>query len=112
MGSERPDLGSGRPNLGFERPDLRSVRSDLGSERPDMGSEGPYLRLAGGGDGQTDRRTHGHTETGENCPMWNHRSSAPPGPLPKKHNEMRGYKLQSAKDVKNMAQIATKYRDS
>ena len=21
-------------------------------------------------------------ETGENCPMWNHRSSAPPGPLP------------------------------
>ena len=23
-------------------------------------------------------------ETGENCPVWNHRSSAPPGPLPKK----------------------------
>ena len=54
MGSERPDLGSGRPNLGFERPDLRSARSDLGSERPDMGSERPYLRLAGGGDGQTE----------------------------------------------------------
>ena len=24
------------------------------------------------------------TETGENCPMWNHRSSVPPGPLPKR----------------------------
>ena len=36
------------------------------------------MRLWGG--------TYGRTETGENCPMWNHRSSAPPGPLPKKEN--------------------------
>ena len=67
------------------RPDLGSDRSDLGSERPDMGSERPYLRLAGGG-GRTDGRK---TETGENCPMWNHRSSAPPGPLPKKRHVLR-----------------------
>ena len=57
------------------RPDLGSERSDLGSERPDLGSDRPVSRLPGGG----------RTETGENCPMWNHRSSAPPGPLPKKN---------------------------
>ena len=86
MGSEKPDLGSGRPDLGSERPDLRSEKPDLGSERsdleskrPDLGSLRLYLRLGGGGG-----RTDGRTETGENCPMWNHRSSAPPGPLPKK----------------------------
>ena len=75
LGSERPDLGSGRPDLRSEKPDLGSERSDLESKRPDLGSERLYLRL--GGDGRK-------TETGENCPMWNHRSSAPPGPLPKK----------------------------
>ena len=45
------------------------------------------LRIFGGGgqtDRRTDRQTDGRTETGENCPMWNHRSSAPPRPLPKK----------------------------
>ena len=81
LGSERPDLGSGRPDWRSEKPDLGSVKSDLGSERPDLGSERLYLRLGGGGG-----RTDGRTETGENCPMWNHRSSAPPGPLPKKEN--------------------------
>ena len=80
LGSERPDLGSGGPDLRSEKPDLGSERSDLESKRPDLGSERLYLRLGGGGDGRTDRRT----ETGENCPMWNHRSSAPPGPLPKR----------------------------
>ena len=81
MGSEKLDLGSGRPDFESERPDLRSGRPDLrsekpdlGSERSDLGSERLYLRL--GGDGRT--------ETVENCPMWNHMSSAPPGPLPKK----------------------------
>ena len=71
LGSERPVLGSGRPDLRSEKPDLRSERSDLGSERL-------YLRL--GGDGRT--------ETVENCPMWNHRSSAPPWPprCPKKES--------------------------
>ena len=39
------------------------------------------MRLRGGGDIWTDRRWK--TETGENCPMWSHRSSTPPGPLPK-----------------------------
>ena len=34
-----------------------------------------------------DRRTDGRTETEENCPMWNHRSSALPGPLPKKERK-------------------------
>ena len=77
LGSERPDLGSGRPDLRSEKPDLGSERSDLESKRPDLGSERLYLRLGGGGG-----RTDGRTETGENCPMWNHRSSAPPGPLP------------------------------
>ena len=33
---------------------------------------------AGGMDGQTDGR---EMETGENRLVWNHRSSAPPGPL-------------------------------
>ena len=67
LGSERPDLGSGRPDLRSEKPDLGSERSDLESKRPDLGSERLYLRL--GGDGRM--------ETGENCPMWNHRSLAP-----------------------------------
>ena len=36
-------------------------------------------------DGQTDGRTDGQTDGNRKiCPMWNHRSSAPPGPLPKK----------------------------
>ena len=88
LGSERSDWGSERPASGFERlhfgseaclgserPNLGSEKPDLGSGRPDLGSERLYLRLGGGG---------GRTETGENCPMWNHRSSAPTGPLPKK----------------------------
>ena len=80
LGSERPDLGSGRPDLRSEKPDLGSERSDLESKRPDLGSERLYLRLGGGGDG----RTENGNQTGENCPMWNHTSSAPPGPLPKR----------------------------
>ena len=81
MGTERPEFGSGRPDLGSDRPDLGSERPYLGSKGLHLQSGRPVLRLRGGGgtDGQTDRRT----ETGENCPMWNHRSSAPPGPLPK-----------------------------
>ena len=43
-----------------------------------------WFEVLGGGDRRKDRRTDTHPETGENCPMWNHRSSAPPGPLPKK----------------------------
>ena len=38
------------------------------------------LRSLVGGFGEGD----GQKETGENCHMWNHRSSAPPGPLPKR----------------------------
>ena len=97
-------MGSGRSFLGSERPDLVSWRPDLSSEGLRLSGR-LVLRLAGGV-GLLK------TETGEYCPMWNYRSSAPLEPLPKKHNEMRGYKLQSAKDVKNMVQIATKYRDS
>ena len=76
LGSERLDLGSGRPDLGSEWPDLGSEKPDFGSERPDLESERPYLRLWEGGTGRK-------TETGENCLLWNHRSLAPPGPLPK-----------------------------
>ena len=78
LGSERPDLGSGRPDLRSEKPDLGSERSDLESKRPDLGSERLYLRLGGGG---------GRTETGENRPVWNHKSSAPPGPLPMRNDK-------------------------
>ena len=64
-------------NLGSEKPDLGFKTHDMGFETPHLAS---FEALAGG-DRKTDRRK---TETGENCPMWNHRSSAPPGPLPKK----------------------------
>ena len=80
MGCERRDLGSGRPDLRSEKPDLGSERSNLESKRPDLGSERPLFEAWGGG-GRTDGKRK--PETGENCPMWNHRSSAPPGPLPK-----------------------------
>ena len=70
--SKRPDLGPGRPNLGPERSDLRSGRSDLRFRRPD-------LRSWGGG----QRKRKGKQKERKNCPVWNHRSSAPPGPLPK-----------------------------
>ena len=84
LGSERPDLRSARPYIGSERPDfsdLGSERSVLGSERPDLGSKGLHLQSGRlGGDVRT--------ETGENCPMWNHRSSAPPGPLPPPKKDM------------------------
>ena len=33
----------------------------------------------GGGERKTEK---------QNCPMWNHRSSAPPGPLPKKRGNL------------------------
>ena len=67
------------PDLGSEKPDLGSERSDLGSERPDLRSERPYLRLGGG---ETYVRT---LEKIALCGKWNHRSSAPPGPLPKNY---------------------------
>ena len=66
MGSGRPDLGSDRPDWGSERPILRPRRL--------------FSRLRGGTDGRTD----GNRKI---CPMWNHRSSAPPGPLPKKQTQ-------------------------
>ena len=92
------DFGSEMLNLGSERP-------DLGFEGPDLGSKGLHLqpgrlvlRLGGG------RRP----ETGENCPMWNHRSSAPSGPLPKKeenydkddNNSRREYTYDNMRDEK------------
>ena len=68
MGSGRPDLGSDRPDWGSERPILRPRRL--------------FSRLGGGQtDGRTDGRTDGNRKI---CPMWNHRSSAPPGLLPRK----------------------------
>ena len=81
MRSNRPALRSERPDLGSKRPDLGSERPDLGSEWPDLGSERPDLRLEGRGDGRK-------TETGENCPLRNHRSLAPPGPLHKSTAEI------------------------
>ena len=96
MRSERPDLGSEKPDLGSEKPDLGSERPDLGSEGPDLRSERPALRserpawrserldlgLRGGCWTLTSDR--------KNCPVWNHRSSTPPGPLPKKEQKKRG----------------------
>ena len=76
MGSERPDFGFEMPNFGFERPDLGSERLDLGSKRPDLGSERTNLRRGGGEIDETPDQ--------KNCPVWNHRSSTPPGPLPKR----------------------------
>ena len=71
-------MGSERSVLGSERPDLVSERPDLGSKGLHLQSGRLVLRRWGG-------RTYVRkTETGKNCPMWNHRSSAPPGPLPKK----------------------------
>ena len=64
--------------LRSERSDLRSVRQDLRSERSDLRSERQDLK--------------GGMETGENRPAWNHRSSAPLGPLPKR-NDLKGPKL-------------------
>ena len=46
-----------------------SARPNWGSERPDLGSVG---LIQGQGGGQKP-------ETGENRPVWNHRSSAPSG---------------------------------
>ena len=69
MGSGRPDLGSDRPDWGSERPILRPRRL--------------FSRLGGGG--QMDGRTDGNRKI---CHMWNHRSSAPPGPLPKKDENL------------------------
>ena len=82
---EIPDFGPWSPDFGSERPDQRSEWPNLGLYRLDFGPGKPSLRFWGG----TDRRTDRHTETGENCSMWNHRSSAPPGPLPKKCGKER-----------------------
>ena len=75
MGSKRPNLGSQSPILRSERPNLRFDRPDLGSQSLNLRSRRPSSRLWEGG---TDGRKP------ENFPVWNHRSSAPPGPLPKK----------------------------
>ena len=51
---------------------MRSERSDLRSDKPDLRS------------GRSDLRFKRQDLSGENCPVWNLRSSAPPGPLPKR----------------------------
>ena len=63
-------MGSKRSGVKSERPDLGSERPVLGSERPDLWSE----RLWGGDKNETPDR--------KNCPVWEHRSSVPPRPLP------------------------------
>ena len=56
------------------RVDFRPESADFRPERVDLRPEGADLRPEGGG-----------TETGKtDRPVWNHRLSAPPGPLPKK----------------------------
>ena len=86
MGSERPNLGSQSPILRSERPNLGFDRPDLGSQRLNLRSRRPSSRLwEGGTDGRTDGWTDGNRK---NRPMWNHRSSAPPGPLPKRENQI------------------------
>ena len=77
--SERYNLTSERPNLVSERSDLRSEKPDLGSKRLDFGAGGLDLRS----EGTCVRGGQREIETERKRPMWNHRSSAPPGPLPK-----------------------------
>ena len=59
--------------MGSERPEMQF-------ERPDVGSEGLHFKAGGG-----------RTENGNRkiCPVWNHRSLAPPEPLPKKDCVLR-----------------------
>ena len=79
-GPERSDFRSGRPDLKSRRSDLRSERPDLKPERPDLRPGKPNL-----GPERSDLRSvGGEREARKNCPVWNHRSSAPPWPLPKK----------------------------
>ena len=101
MGLKRLELGSEATNLGSEKPDLGlgdliwgfrgmiwglrgliwSVRCLIYGVKGFIGAMG-LIRSEGGG-----RKT----ETGENRPVWNHRSSAPPGPLPKKEGTFSNY---------------------
>ena len=64
---EKADWRSRKADLRLERADFRPEKADWRSKRPD-------LSLGGGTeDGETEK---------QNCPMWNHRSSTPPGLLP------------------------------
>ena len=69
----------------LERADFRHKKADLRPERADLRPQRADLRprMAPGGGTQ-----NGETEK-QNCPMWNHRSSAPLGPLPKKRQRQR-----------------------
>ena len=61
-----------RADFRHKKADLRPERADLRPQRADLR---PRMALGGTLDGETEK---------QNCPMWNHRSSAPPGPLPKR----------------------------
>ena len=74
-----------------KRFDLGSERPDLGSERLDLGS-GCLIHLNVRGFqivisqkfSQYENPHNRKPEIGENHPVWNNRSSAPPVPLPEK----------------------------
>ena len=63
----RPQILPLRPQIQPLRPQIRPLRPQIKPLRPKI----LPLRIR-------------NSETGENRPVWNHRSSAPPGPLPKK----------------------------
>ena len=72
-------------DLGSERPDLRSERPDLRCETPDLGPHRPDKRLGG---------EEAETLDQKNCPVWNHRLSTPPRPLPKNNQNALPLHLQ------------------
>ena len=112
MGSEKPYLMFDRPESRFERAMLGFEISE--SKRPDLGPRGLDYSLRGlicdprgpiwglrgliwGVRGLFGVRTlvvirpvrgGRRPETGENRPVWNHRSSAPLGTLPKMANNV------------------------
>ena len=95
MRSERLDLGSESPYLGL-RGLIWGLKSLTWGLRPDLDLRGLIWGLKGliwGLRGLVQGLEEGgwKTETREICPMWNHRSSIPPGPLPKRDRPTDGW---------------------
>ena len=72
---EWPDFSTERHDFWFQGPELGSGGSNLGSQTSNQASVTQNQ--------MQNQATHGwKMKTKEICPVWNHRSSAPPGPLP------------------------------
>ena len=82
QGLDQASWGLAWAPLGLAQASLGLGWASLG-----LGWASPGLTWASGGDGDPETRKPGDSETrrlGENCPVWNHRSATPSGPLPKK----------------------------